>query len=51
MDSALRRLDGTTADLARRANVYRQEEITQEIEVIMLSAQALAEEESARPAL
>ena len=51
MDSALRRLDGTTADLARRANVYRQEEITQEIEVIMLSAQALAEEASARPAL
>jgi F-type H+-transporting ATPase subunit gamma len=41
MDGALRRLDETTADLARRANVYRQEEITQEIEVIMLSAQAL----------
>jgi F-type H+-transporting ATPase subunit gamma len=42
MDSALRRLDETTAGLARRANVYRQEEITQEIEVIMLSAEALA---------
>ncbi|HUJ85285.1 MAG TPA: FoF1 ATP synthase subunit gamma [Burkholderiales bacterium] len=41
MDSALRRLDDTTAQLARRANVYRQEEITQEIEVIMLSAEAL----------
>jgi F-type H+-transporting ATPase subunit gamma len=41
MDSALRRLDETTAQLARRANVYRQEEITQEIEVIMLSAEAL----------
>jgi F-type H+-transporting ATPase subunit gamma len=43
MDSALRRLDETTAQLARRANVYRQEEITQEIEVIMLSAEALRE--------
>jgi len=42
MDSALRRLDETTAQLARRANIYRQEEITQEIEVIMLSAEALA---------
>ena len=41
MDSALRRLDETSANLARRANVYRQEEITQEIEVIMLSAEAL----------
>ncbi|MFZ1909826.1 MAG: F0F1 ATP synthase subunit gamma, partial [Burkholderiales bacterium] len=41
MDGALRRLDETTATLARRANVYRQEEITQEIEVIMLSAEAL----------
>jgi F-type H+-transporting ATPase subunit gamma len=51
MDSALRRLDETTTTLARRANGYRQEEITQEIEVIMLSALALAEEESARPAL
>ncbi|HKI65253.1 MAG TPA: FoF1 ATP synthase subunit gamma [Burkholderiales bacterium] len=43
MDSALRRLDETTANLARRANIYRQEEITQEIEVIMLSAEALRE--------
>jgi F-type H+-transporting ATPase subunit gamma len=41
MDSALRRLDETTAELSRRANAYRQEEITQEIEVIMLSAEAL----------
>ncbi|MCG6951620.1 MAG: F0F1 ATP synthase subunit gamma [Betaproteobacteria bacterium] len=49
MDSALRRLDDTTAGLARRMHAARQEEITQEIEVIMLSAQALAEEE-ARPA-
>jgi len=51
MDSALRRLDETTTGLARRANVYRQEEITQEIEVIMLSAEVLTGEESARPAL
>ena len=41
MDGALRRLDETTGQLARRANAYRQEEITQEIEVIMLSAEAL----------
>jgi F-type H+-transporting ATPase subunit gamma len=46
MDSALRRLDETTADLARRANIYRQEEITQEIEVIMLSVEALAAQQS-----
>jgi F-type H+-transporting ATPase subunit gamma len=51
MDGALRRLDETTTALARRANVYRQEEITQEIEVIMLSALALAEEAPAGPAL
>jgi F-type H+-transporting ATPase subunit gamma len=42
MDGALHRLDETTAGLARRVNAYRQEEITQEIEVIMLSAEALA---------
>jgi len=46
MDSALRRLDETSAGLARRVNAYRQEEITQEIEVIMLSAEALAARES-----
>jgi F-type H+-transporting ATPase subunit gamma len=51
MDSALRRLDDTTAALARRMHSARQEEITLEIEVIMLSAGALAEEESARSAL
>ncbi|MDE3130989.1 MAG: F0F1 ATP synthase subunit gamma [Acidobacteriota bacterium] len=47
MDSALHRLDETTAGLARRVNIYRQEEITQEIEVIMLSAQALAARDAA----
>jgi len=51
MEGALRRLDETTAVLGRRMHAARQEEITQEIEVIMLSAQALAEEVSARPAL
>jgi len=42
MEGALRRLDDITARLARRMNASRQEEITQEIEVIMLSAEALA---------
>jgi F-type H+-transporting ATPase subunit gamma len=42
MDGALRRLDDITAQLARRMNASRQEEITQEIEVIMLSAEAVA---------
>lgn len=41
MEGALRRLDEITANLARRLNASRQEEITQEIEVIMLSAEAL----------
>lgn len=48
MEGALRRLDETAAVLGRRMNAFRQEEITQEIEIIMLSAQALAEEESVR---
>jgi len=42
MEGALRRLDDITARLARRLNATRQEEITMEIEVIMLSAEALA---------
>jgi F-type H+-transporting ATPase subunit gamma len=42
MEGALRRLDDITARLARRLNASRQEEITMEIEVIMLSAEALA---------
>jgi F-type H+-transporting ATPase subunit gamma len=41
MEGALRRLDEITARLARRMNASRQEEITQEIELIMLSAEAL----------
>jgi len=51
MEGALKRLDEITVRLARRLNLSRQEEITQEIEVIMLSAQALAEEQAARSAL
>jgi F-type H+-transporting ATPase subunit gamma len=42
MEGALRRLDEITANLVRRLNASRQEEITQEIEVIMLSAEALS---------
>lgn len=42
MEGALRRLDDITARLARRLNATRQEEITMEIEVIMLSAEALS---------
>ena len=42
MEGALRRLDEITARLAQRLNASRQEEITQEIEVIMLSAEALS---------
>ncbi|MGE5130740.1 MAG: F0F1 ATP synthase subunit gamma [Sphingomonadaceae bacterium] len=42
MEGALRRLDEITSRLAQRLNASRQEEITQEIEVIMLSAEALS---------
>lgn len=41
MEGALRRLDEIAGRLAQRLNASRQEEITQEIEVIMLSAEAL----------
>jgi F-type H+-transporting ATPase subunit gamma len=41
MDSAVRRLEKTSAQLVRRRNTLRQEEITEEIEVIMLSVKAL----------
>jgi len=40
MDSAVRRLEKTTAELRRKRNALRQEEITEEIEVIMLSVEA-----------
>ena len=42
MDSAVRRLERTSAELWQRRNILRQEEITEEIEVIMLSVEALA---------
>jgi F-type H+-transporting ATPase subunit gamma len=42
MEGALRRLDEITARLLRHMNTSRQEEITQEIEVIMLSAEAVS---------
>jgi F-type H+-transporting ATPase subunit gamma len=42
MDSAVQRLETKSAELLRRRNILRQEEITEEIEVIMLSADALA---------
>lgn len=41
MDSAVQRLERKSAELLRRRNILRQEEITEEIEVIMLSAGAL----------
>jgi F-type H+-transporting ATPase subunit gamma len=41
LDAALRHLDDQAADLARRSNALRQEEIIEEIEVILLSAGGL----------
>jgi F-type H+-transporting ATPase subunit gamma len=41
MDSATRRLERTSEELVLRRNVLRQEEITEEIEIIMLSVGAL----------
>lgn len=38
LENAIRRLERTTAELERQYQVLRQEEITEEIEVIMLSA-------------
>jgi F-type H+-transporting ATPase subunit gamma len=43
MDQALQRLEKETWDLTRKHHVLRQEEITQEIAVIMLSAEAVEE--------
>ena len=39
MDSAVRRLEKNTAELLRKRNTLRQEEITEEIELIMLSVE------------
>jgi F-type H+-transporting ATPase subunit gamma len=41
MDQAIQRLENDISALALRRNVLRQEEITEEIEVIMLSVEAL----------
>jgi len=47
LEGAVRHLDDKTSDLARRANVLRQEEIIEEIEVILLSAETLTGEPGA----
>ena len=44
MDSAIRRLEKDEAKLRLRYNALRQEEIIEEIEIIMLSAEALVEQ-------
>lgn len=41
LEGALQRLDEKTQDLARRSQSLRQEEITEEIEIILLSAEGL----------
>ncbi|HEU5407471.1 MAG TPA: F0F1 ATP synthase subunit gamma, partial [Nitrospira sp.] len=41
MDQAIHRLEKDRGELVRKRNSLRQEEITEEIEVIMLSAAAL----------
>ncbi len=41
MDAAVRRLERRSAELWQKRNVLRQEDITEEIEVIMLSVEAL----------
>jgi F-type H+-transporting ATPase subunit gamma len=41
MDNANRRLDKESADLKVRGDRLRQEEITEEIEIVMLSADGL----------
>ena len=43
LESAVQRLDRRSAELLRQRNVLRQEEITEEIEVIMLSAELMSE--------
>ena len=43
MENAIRRIEQESAELLLRRNMLRQEEITEEIEVLMLSAEALEE--------
>jgi F-type H+-transporting ATPase subunit gamma len=44
LEGAVRHLDDESAELARRCNTLRQEEIIEEIEVILLSAAGVAEQ-------
>lgn len=48
LDGAVRYLDNESAELARRSNALRQEEIIEEIEVILLSTAGLDEERHKR---
>ena len=43
LDGAVKRLDDKSAELKRQCNILRQEEITEEIELILLSAASLDE--------
>jgi F-type H+-transporting ATPase subunit gamma len=47
MERALARMQAKIDDLGRRQNALRQEEITEEIEVILLSAESLLGAEGA----
>jgi F-type H+-transporting ATPase subunit gamma len=44
MENATRRIETRAEDMTRRRNILRQEEVTQEIELIVLSAEALEDE-------
>jgi len=44
LDGAVRHIDGQAEELARQSNALRQEEIIEEIEVILLSAESVTEE-------
>ena len=43
LDGAVKHLDDESAEMARKANTLRQEEIIEEIEVILLSAASLGD--------
>ena len=45
MEGAMQRMEEKTGELQRRYNLLRQEEITEEIEIILLSADMLGEAE------
>jgi F-type H+-transporting ATPase subunit gamma len=48
LDGAVKHLDNESAELTRRCNALRQEEIVEEIEVILLSAASLGDEADRR---